>query len=568
MKRLVLFLFLLLAAPSLFAQGYDVPDVVLSKEKANIAGKVYFVHKVLPKQTLYSICKAYGVKEEELVSANPDVKDGLKAGSILFIPVNETNAPAEVAKAAEKAEKTQAEKTENNVRETAPEETFEEDTTLEIERVIEHQVRWYESLTSIARKYKISVAEILAYNGLKDSDSIRGRTLLIPVYRERSAVADPDDDPEEIDSPEAGDDGSENEAAEPMTPVRKQRWFSAAEPIHIALVLPFNAAGTPAASFLNFYSGALMAVQEQKEKGAHLILNVYDLSGGAQAILEDPKFQESDVVIGPVEASTLDPFLSFSDREGVILVSPLDHKADSLADTHPFFFQAPASATTQINNLIASVRGRNQGPVYLVTSSSTNEGKLIARFEEQLHSEGISYRKVSLSELPDLVSAASRLEPARVIIGSENRMFTAEVISALNALSKKNVPMQVWCTNRVRNFETSDPDALFNLGVRTSVPYFIDYSNPDDQDFVRKYRAFYYAEPDDFAFQGHDVLSYFIVSLMQQGSAFIDHADLHPMQLLHCNFHFEREDEKSGWRNHATSNLVYDKEDFSIAIAK
>ena len=563
MKRLALILFLLLAAPSLYAQGYDVPDVVVSKEKANIGGKIFFVHKVLPKQTLYSISKAYGIMEAELVAANPDCKEGLKAGSILFVPVTGENAGAAAVKPVEKDEKTEPE-----VRQAAPEETIEDDTTLEIDRVIEHPVRWYESLTSIARKYKISVAEIMAYNGLTDTDSIRGRTLLIPVYKERKAQEPEDPEDPEANSRDDEASGKDNTGVDPVTPVRKQRWYSAAEPIHIALVLPFNASTTPAAPFLNFYSGALMAVQEQKEKGAHVILNVYDLAQGAQTILDDPRFQESDVVIGPVEASTLDPFLSFSDQQGVILVSPLDHKADSLADTHPFFFQAPASSTTQLNNLIASVRGRNQGPVYLVTSNTTDEGKLIERFEEQLHADGISYRKVSLTELPDMVSAASRLEPARVVIGSENRMFTAEVISALNALSKQNVPMQVWCTNRVRNYETSDPDALFNLGVRTSVPDFIDYSNPDDQAFVRKYRSFFYTEPDDFAFQGHDVLSYFIHALMQQGSAFIDHADLHPMQLLHCNLHFVREDEKSGWRNHATRNLIYDKEGFSIVIAK
>ncbi len=563
MKRLALILFLLLAAPSLYAQGYDVPDVVVSKEKANIGGKIFFVHKVLPKQTLYSISKAYGITEAELVAANPDCKEGVKAGSILFVPVTGENAGAAAVKPVEKDEKTEPE-----VRQAAPEETIEDDTTLEIDRVIEHPVRWYESLTSIARKYKISVAEIMAYNGLTDTDSIRGRTLLIPVYKERKAQEPEDPEDPETNNRDDEASGKDNTGEDPVTPVRKQRWYSAAEPIHIALVLPFNASTTPAAPFLNFYSGALMAVQEQKEKGAHVILNVYDLAQGAQTILDDPRFQESDVVIGPVEASTLDPFLSFSDQHGVILVSPLDHKADSLADTHPFFFQAPASSTTQLNNLIASVRGRNQGPVYLVTSNTTDEGKLIERFEEQLHADGISYRKVSLTELPDMVSAASRLEPARVVIGSENRMFTAEVISALNALSKQNVPMQVWCTNRVRNYETSDPDALFNLGVRTSVPYFIDYSNPDDQAFVRKYRSFFYTEPDDFAFQGHDVLSYFIHALMQQGSAFIDHADLHPMQLLHCNLHFVREDEKSGWRNHATRNLIYDKEGFSIVIAK
>ena len=564
MKRLVLLLFLLLAAPLLHAQAYDAPEVVISNEKANIAGKVYYVHKVLAKQTRYSICKAYGVTDEELAAANPDLKDGLKAGSILFIPVKETAAKAETAQRQATAQATPADTASR--RQPVVEDTPDDDQDgLEVERVIEHQVRWYESLQSIARKYKISVAELIAYNGLSESESIRGKTLLIPVMKERTAG-------QEQEAEESDEDEEQAEEAtqpeEPMPPVRKVRWFSADQPIHIALVLPFNTNATASSSFLNFYSGALMAVQEQKEKGAHVVLNVYDLAQGANTILDDPKFLQSDVVIGPVEAATLSPFLDFSDQNGVILVSPLDHKADSLVDSHPFLFQAPASANIQLNNLIVSVKGRNQGPVYLVTSSSTGETDLVSRMEEALHADGISYRRASLSELSGLVSAASRLEPARVIIGSENRHFSAEVISALNALSKKNVPMQVWCTNRVRNYETSDPDALFNLSVRTSVPYFVDYGDPDDQAFVLKYRSLFSTEPDDFAFQGHDVLTFFIASLMRQGSAFIDHADLHPMQLLHCNFHFIRDDEKSGWRNHATRNLVYDRDDFSISVSR
>jgi LysM repeat protein/ABC-type branched-subunit amino acid transport system substrate-binding protein len=562
MKRLAIFLFLLLAAPALYAQDYEVPEVVVSTEKANIAGKLYYVHKVLPKQTQFSICKAYGVTEEELVAANPDLKDGLKAGSILFIPIKESVKTPEAQKTVE----TRADNADvAEAKEDEELQTVGDGNGRQIERVIEHEVRWFESIQSIARKYKVKAEDILAYNGLGRAESLRGKTLLIPIYRTDADIAevektDGTDTPEVSETPDQPDN--------PMTPVRRVRWFSAADPVRIALVLPFQATTKASTQFLNFYSGALMAVQEQKEKGAHVVLNVYDLEQGSSAIIDDPRFRESDIVIGPVEAATLEPFLSFSDQEGALLVSPLDHKADSLADGHPYFFQAPASQTTQLRNLVSSVRGRNHGPVLLVTSTATNEDGLIARFEEALHAESISYRKVSLTELPGLVSSASPLDPARVIIGSENRNFTAEVISALNALAKKNIPMQVWCTNRVRNYETSDPDALFNLSVHTSVPYFVDYSNPDDQDFVRKYRALYYAEPDDFAFQGHDVLAFFITSLMQQGTAFIDHADLHPMQLLHCNFHFVREQENSGWRNHATRNLVYDKDDFSIAISK
>ena len=310
-----------------------------------------------------------------------------------------------------------------------------------------------------------------------------------------------------------------------------------------------------------------MAVREQKDKGAHLVLNVFDLAKGASAILADPKFQESDLVIGPVEANTLSPFLAFSDENGIPLVSPLDHKVDSLVETHPFLFQVPASTTIQVENMVRSIRPRSEDQVILMTSTSASDSPIVEQIEALLQADGISYKKTNSREVSGLLSTGAR-RPAKIIIGSENKTFTTDVIRNLNTLSKRNVPFEVWCTNRVRGYETSDPDALFNISAHTSAPYFVDYSDPKDQSFVLQYRALYYAEPDDFAFQGYDVFSFFIASLMQYGTAFLASAEEHPMQLLHCNFHFIKEDAKSGWRNCATRNIVYEKEGLSIAIAR
>lgn len=564
MKRLSLLLLLLLTVfPALRAQDYEVPEVVISTEKAKLSGKMFYVHTVLPKQTVFSICKAYGVTKEELAAVNPDMKDGLKAGSILLIPMSEA------AVKAEEARQQQARQNAGRQEETGGGQQTEESGETDgpaVERVIEHRVRWYESIGSIARKYGLTSAEILSYNGLSDSDSIRGKTLLIPVMGEAGSGAVTAVVP---DKPaDSGTEVTPTEPEDPMTPVRKVRWFSSREPLHIALVLPFNIVGNNAsASFMNFYSGALLAIEDQKEKGAHLVVNVYDLSKGADAILGDPKFEDCELVIGPVEAATLDPFLRESDRKGTILVSPLDHKADSLVDVHPFFFQVPPSTEVQLENLVGTLR-RNHGPVVLASSSSTGESALVARIEDLLQTEGLPYRKASLSDLPSLAATGTHNAPAQVIIGSENKHFATEAIRTLNSMRKRNIPLEVWCTNRVRNMDTSDPDALFNVSLHTSVPYFVDYSNETGRDFVRRYRALYFAEPDDFAFQGYDVLTYFIASLMKQGTAFTDHADLHSMQLLHCNFQFERIHEKSGWRNRATRNLFYDKDEFAIQLAK
>ena len=55
---------------------------------------------------------------------------------------------------------------------------------------------------------------------------------------------------------------------------------------------------------------------------------------------------------------------------------------------------------------------------------------------------------------------------------------------------------------------------------------------------------------------------------MQQGTGFFLHPEDHPMQLLHCNFHFVRDHNESGWRNRATRNLVYDKDSYTISVSK
>ena len=562
MKRLLFLLFLLTACPALFAQGYDTPEVEISVEKANIAGKTFYVHKVLPKQTVYSICKAYGVTEKELLDANPDLKDGLKAGSILFVPFSQTAKEAEAQKARNAEKK----------KENAAAADGEQEKPHGVEQVIEHRVRWYESLTTIARKYGVSAAKILEYNGLEASQVVRGAVLLIPVAGEGAGPFEDDtilDEPEP-ETPEETVTQTPEEPEAPMMPVRKMRMFTADEPLTIALVLPFNAVGGArgSSSFLNFYSGALIAIEEQKQQGAHIVVNVYDLAQGVDDILDDANFGKSDLIIGPVEAATLEPFLAFSDRTGVPLVSPLDHKVDSLVETHPFLFQVPASTDVQIDNMVAGLNARSSDHVILVAGTSAADKEMVARIETIFQAEGISYRKTGKDGLSSYLQSGSRLSPNKVILASENKTFAVEAIRSLNALAKRNVPMEVWCTNRVRSFETSDPDALFNINAHTAAPYFVDYSDPRDQKFVRRYRSFFSGEPDDFSFQGYDVFTYFIASMMKRGSGFVDQADRCPMQLLHCNFQFYRDDTESGWRNHATRNIVYDKDDFSISLMK
>ena len=86
-KRLVFFLFFLfgiMLSGNLVAQEVVVER---SSQKTQIGGKEYYMHHVKQGQTLYSISKAYNVTAEEIEKLNPEVKNGLKAGLVLGIPV-------------------------------------------------------------------------------------------------------------------------------------------------------------------------------------------------------------------------------------------------------------------------------------------------------------------------------------------------------------------------------------------------------------------------------------------------------------------------------------------------
>ena len=66
MLRLVFLIFLSCFYIQVIAQGVVIPK---SADIVVIKGKSYYLHTVQPGQTLYSICKTYGVDVEELKGA-------------------------------------------------------------------------------------------------------------------------------------------------------------------------------------------------------------------------------------------------------------------------------------------------------------------------------------------------------------------------------------------------------------------------------------------------------------------------------------------------------------------
>lgn len=181
-----------------------------------INGKVFVIHKVDEKETLYSLSRRYGTTIAQILEYNPTADAGLEVGQILKIPytprTQRKSADGIVHKVAEKetlfsisrlyqvsvdeikqwnnlTDNTLAVGQELIIRkpaETKPTETEVKTTPQPMEVRTVHTVAAGETLFSISRKYGVSVDQIREWNGLTGQDLKIGQKLFVsqPMYQQ------------------------------------------------------------------------------------------------------------------------------------------------------------------------------------------------------------------------------------------------------------------------------------------------------------------------------------------------------------------------------------------------
>ena len=124
--------------------------------------KPYYLHAVLQGQTLYSIARAYGVAQEDILEENPDVRYGLQYNQVIRIPVDEEDFDEEDIRRTEPVE----------IREVAPEPRGD---------FTGHEVQRQETLFGLSQQYGVSIEEILFYNPQARGGLQVGHVLRIPA---------------------------------------------------------------------------------------------------------------------------------------------------------------------------------------------------------------------------------------------------------------------------------------------------------------------------------------------------------------------------------------------------
>lgn len=554
--------FCLMASYAAAYGQYPQVPVSISTEKVKIDGKVYYSHIVLEKQTLYSISKAYGVTVQDIYDANPVLQtEGLKKNAIILIPSAQPAATAQTAQGTNPDnEISDAPVQDDNGSKAAKKNRRNREKVQDV--YIVHTVRWFEDLDMISEKYGVPVDIIMEVNGLTGRKLTNRQKLKIPAdlkaYLEERAASQAQEQQQAEESTEAT--AQDRHISMPKTD------------INAILMLPFNAGeGSGSESNMDFYSGALLAARDLGLSGTGVDLSVYDVAGGTSTVTAD-RLRMSDVAIGPVSKSALAALLEIAPEDRYI-VSPFDQRAEALVATNKNFVQAPASVSAQYENLtdwITESRTPDE-PLIVVFEKGMREESESNAAETYLQASGQTYSSFSYS----ILEGRNVLEPIkalmnqektnRVLVISESEAFVNDLVRNLNLLIHEDYRIVLYGPSKLRSFETIDVEDYHNVNLHLAMSYYVDYDSPEVQDFLLKYRALYNTEPGPFAFQGYDLMHYFVKVCAKYGTGwgeFIENEDT--ARLLQSDFKFRRYGE-GGLENIGIRRLVYGP-DYSVKL--
>ncbi|MCF8463748.1 MAG: ABC transporter substrate-binding protein [Flavobacteriales bacterium] len=486
-----------------------------SDSTAKIEGEFYVIHIAQPKQTLFSIAKAYEVKLSRIAFDNPGVLDGLKLGQ-----------PLRILKSA--------------LGETKEQESTKESLQLDGNYVL-YTVPKQQTLYAISKEYNTTIGEIMDANpeladGLKVGSTIRIPTPKIFGNKQLNEGKQ-EAKMEMVGLPDIIRKTTQNEAGASKSGTYN---VSLLLPLHLSindsLVLK-SASGQPEQIYekseiaLQFYEGFLLAIDTLKKLGYNVNLKVLDTENSSSkvgSLVEKGALKNSNLIIGPFYSKVFPEVSKYALDNNIAIVSPTI-KGNEILTNNPLVFRIIPSDDAMMVEM-----GR-----YLSRSDSTNnlvlhygageEQSLLWRFRQGLESAGNTPAKfpsydMAKSGTDSLRTKLTRNKRNNLVILSNNQVKLAGLIRKISTWAE-DMKIVVFAPNTWTGFKNLEIDHFDDLKIHMAVPFYVDYERVETQEFVLKFRNKFNAEPSSFAFRGYDVAMHFIRNLngiKTQGAAYME----------------------------------------------
>lgn len=281
--------------------------------------------------TVYGLCRRFGISRDEFVALNPGAVDGLKAGETVRLR-REGSVPSKSVAASETKERIAA--THNNVSHSSSQSLSQSQTA---GKEHTYTIKEGETLYHISKEHGTTVEAILSANPELDvTDYKMGMVIVIPSDTAENQEIAP---AETIGfNPNANAQPQEDTAQETVVPVENEK-------IVVAVALPFNLnvekADRQDKVYTEFYKGFLLAVDSMRNCGTPIKLMAFDTADNMDSvrkILANPILEEAQVIIAPGDMTQLNAFANYGKQHGIKVLN-LFHVKDISYRINPSVMQ-------------------------------------------------------------------------------------------------------------------------------------------------------------------------------------------------------------------------------------
>ena len=395
-----------------------------SMQKSSSQKKV-IEHKVLAKQTLYSISKMYGVEQSDIVSMNPEIQGNtIKIGQTLKIPISNMTKGEEQERVINQINDTQSPPTSN----TSNRNVKKKYVTYEVKNK-------KETLYSISKQFGVSINEIIEANPYAQDGIKKGDILQIPIDEKNIPKTSGNELYHLVQPKETiyGICKQYNISKEdlfrrnPRLQTEGLRYgdtifIASAEKTlgdttdgntrtyKIAYLLPFsigeNERNVNIERFIDFYRGSLIAMEDIKTSGVSLEVYTFDTQLGTsktQEIVKSKLPKDIDLIIGPAYPEQISQVASFAKKNNIVQVVPFTSNisnSDRYAQQYQFNPVPNDLDKIVAANIFNKFKDNN---IYMVYFSNEENEKSFYTLPEQLERlmklKSVRYVKLNISDI-------------------------------------------------------------------------------------------------------------------------------------------------------------------------
>ncbi|MBP6373765.1 MAG: LysM peptidoglycan-binding domain-containing protein [Flavobacterium sp.] len=470
---------------------------------------------VQPKETWYSLSKEVGLSVEELLALNPKHPE-LKIGDTIVLTAVKTAVKTNTVKQAITASASSSS--------------------------VKHVVQAKETKFGIAQKYGITVAELEMQNPTIQAGLQVGAELIIP----KSTVVKP------LDS-------STLDTSAPKLTTNSGQQLSinkAGQSKKLVLLLPFNAAKIQADTltplpnrlkkdaFLNltldFYAGALVAVDSAKTLGINFEVQVLDSeetksSSALDALLKTNSFAGADAVIGPFYQNYVDKLGPVLAATGIPLLSPLSKEPGKNAAN---VFQTMPTIALQKQTVLNYMQAHS-GNIIVISDPKkvTNKNWIVQNYPS------VTFAKFTDKGALDLVHLKSLLrknvQNFVVLDTQKTNLILTSTATLCGLLSTYSIQLAILEPNETLDYEEIPMKRLTDLKLLyPSVTR--DNNSIEAQQFRNHFKQINKVFPNQYAVRGFDLTFDTLLRLSQE--ARFENTTSSATQQVECQFHYTTTD--------------------------